>query len=108
MNIDLSGITYAQFAIVLIVVMAVDFATGVVGALASGTFDPSKVADVVTSHLVPRVFPIGALALLAFALPAAQGAHDVLWTASVGLLAAYVVETVASVTANVHVAKPAA
>lgn len=106
-NIDLSSLTFAQFAIALFVVMIVDFLFGVVTALAHGTFSIDKLLNVVETHLLPRVFPIGATGLIAWAVPQAANAHDVIWLSALGLLAAYMLETLASVAGNVSAGNPA-
>lgn len=99
MNIDLSALTLQQFAILLLAVAAVDFATGVYSALHSGSFSWAAVADVLETHVLKRVIPILAPVALSLSLPAGQ-THDVLWSTALAATALYLTETISSITDN--------
>jgi uncharacterized membrane protein YdjX (TVP38/TMEM64 family) len=100
MPIDLSGLTVEQVLLVALVLAIVDTISGITGALATHTFDVSKLADWVTTHVLQRVLPIVALVAIAAALPPGPGADAVRATA-VAALASYLAETVNSVASNV-------
>lgn len=97
MNLDLTTLTPVQFAAVLVIVAAVDFVSGVFGALRAGNFQWSMLVDIVESHGLNRIIPIGAL----FAV-GVVGNVSALCFAADGLLAAYVVETIVSVNGNLN------
>jgi len=93
---DFSALTPIQFAVILLIVAAVDFLSGVIGALfATHTFSWDALLNVLQSHGVFRILPIGAL----FAI-GVVGAIPLLCYAADGFLALYVVETIQSAISN--------
>jgi len=79
----------------LVTLTIADFLTGISAAWRSETFDPACIATFLSTHVVGRVLPIAAIAVLGHFEPA-------LW-ALAGLAAgAYAVETLASVRDNLN------
>ncbi len=77
----------------LVILTTADFITGISAAFRTGTFDPQSVTDFLGYHVVGRVLPIAAIAVLGHFEPS-------LW-ALAGLAAgAYTVETLASIRDN--------
>lgn len=99
MNIDLSQLTLLQLLGVLLVTAAIDTLSGIFGAISNKTFSWSVVAEFLTTHVLRRVFPILGLGFLAQSLGTEQAGAAIWGLALVGL-AAYVAETVASVSSN--------
>lgn len=100
---DLTTLSLASFAALLLLIAAVDTGWHVLTAIATKTFDTQKVADFLITHVVMRVAPIFALAIFghgiaALGVPAIAAAS----LAAVGGLTAYVVETVGSLIAGIQ------
>ena len=106
MSIDLSALTLLQLLGVLLVTAAIDTLSGVFGALSAGTFSWSVVASFLQSHVLARVFPILGLGFLAQTLGTDQ-AGAAIWGVALLGLAAYVAETVASISSNLGTRSPA-
>jgi small basic protein len=100
MNIDLTALTVFQLACVLVVVAAIDTLSGIVGAIQAKTFTVSVLADYLESHVLKRVFPILGLAFIGQTLGGPNGAGAAIWATALLSLAAYIAETVASVSGN--------
>jgi hypothetical protein len=106
--IDLSALTLVQVLTLAVVLAAFDLAAAVVSALVSGTFDASRLPDFLVTHVLSRIFPIGALALLGSGGPAiGLPLIPPLFALAIAGLAAYLVETVASISASLPKALPA-
>jgi hypothetical protein len=92
---DFTHLTSVQFFVILIVVALLDWVTGIIGALRSKTFDLSLVLDVLQSHGIAKVLPIGALFAVGdfAAIPALTLLAD-------GMLALYFVQTIQSAYTN--------
>lgn len=92
---------------VLAVAVILDFAFGVLAALASGVFDWAYVAEFLQTHLLGRVFPILLAAVGGTALgavgdtSAAAASIALLGVAGLGS-AAYLAETTSSIVAHIH------
>lgn len=99
MSIDLNGITWSQMLLITLVVAAVDTLSGIFGAIAKGTFSLSVVADYIRTHVLQRVFPIVGLSFISQTLPGTTG--TAVWAVCLLSLAAYVAETISSVSTNV-------
>lgn len=96
-DLDLSNLTIQQVVGLTILTTAIDVLGGILLAIVHGTFSLSYVAVWLQSHVVPRVFPILALAAIgngvpAFGVPAIPFAYAL----ALAGLAAYVLETIAS------------
>lgn len=101
---DFSALTAVQFVGILLVVAAVDFVTGVYGALVqTHTFTWQQLPAILETHGVFRVVPIGGLFAVGVLgnVPAMCGIAD-------AFLAAYTVETLQSAYSNLQAPKPAA
>ena len=98
MNIDLTGITWGQMLLVTLTVAAVDTLSGIFSAIGNKTFSWGVVAEYLTTHVLRRVFPIVGLSFLSQTLPGTTG--QAVWGICLVSLAAYVAETVASVSSN--------
>lgn len=103
---DLTHLTIAQLVIVLVVVAAVDTASGILGSISAGSFSVAYVATFLESHVLKRIAPIIGLAIISFSLGDPAGAA-VFATALAGLVA-YVTETIASVAGNLPGSRTAA
>lgn len=98
--IDLTSITWQQFAVIAAVVSAVDLVTGIIYAIAPpNVFSFALAARFLESHVLKRVIPLGGLAAIAQSIPPSP-THDGLWVFAVGGLALYVGETVKSISDN--------
>lgn len=98
MDIDLSAITLQQAFGLLAVVTLIDVAGAYLLAVVHGNFSFGVVALWLQSHTIRRVFPIFALAVLGHGIPQ-FGVPEIpaAWAMAVAGLAAYAVETVASI-----------
>ena len=97
MDIDLTALTLWQVFGLLTLVAFLDVAGSMALAVVKGTFSLGAVAIWIQSHVLKRVFPIFALAVLGkgiptFDVPPIEIAFGLALTA----LAAYVLETIAS------------
>jgi hypothetical protein len=99
---DFTQLTAAQFVVVLVAVAVLDLATGIIGSVRDKTFSAQKVLDVLETHGIYRILPIGALWAIgaAAAMPALCAVSD-------ALLAAYFVETMQSSWTNLAATPPA-
>jgi hypothetical protein len=57
---DFTHLTAAQFFVILVGVALLDWATGVIGALRGHAFDLQLVLDVLQTHGIAKILPIGA------------------------------------------------
>ena len=97
MNLDLSNLTLAQAAVVLVIVTALEVASAYLLAVVHGNFDLGVVAVWLQSHTIRRVFPIFALAVVGSGIPQlGVPAIAPAYALALAALAAYVLETVAS------------
>lgn len=101
MNIDLTALTLSQVFATLAIIAAFDVLTAIAAAFAQGTFSLGAVAVWIQSHVLKRVFPIFALAVLGHGL-AVNGttyipAIEPAWWVAIAGLTAYVLETIASI-----------
>lgn len=106
MNVDLSGITLLQLLLITAAVAALDTLSGIFGAISAKTFSWDVVANFLQTHVLQRVFPILGLAFLSQTLGSGTSGAA-LWGLALAGLAAYVAETVASISSNLSPA-PAA
>ncbi len=99
MNLDLENLTLVQVIGLTCLVTVIDVLGGIALAAVHGTFSLAYVAVWLQSHVLPRVFPILALAVIGHGIPA-DGSIVPAIPFAFGLalagLAAYVLETVAS------------
>ncbi|HEX5466376.1 MAG TPA: hypothetical protein VFW92_06840 [Candidatus Limnocylindrales bacterium] len=96
-TLDFSALNLTSFLIVLVILAGVDTVVGIGKALADHTFRLDTVAAFLGSHVLSRILPLAAMALLGqglpqFGLPAVAMA----WALAAGGLAAYFAETVGS------------
>ena len=102
-SINLTNLSWEQFAAILVAVAAFDWVTGVLGALLkTQTFSLQLVLQIISTH-GPTV---GATALL-FAVGQIGGVPALCGVAD-GLLAVYVIQTLQSAGLNVGVLSPSA
>ena len=98
MDIDLTNLTLTQVIGLTVLVTAVDVIAGIALAVVHGKFSLAYVALWLQSHVVPRVTPILLLAALGHGVPAFDiPAIPPAFALAVAGLAAYVLETIASV-----------
>jgi hypothetical protein len=104
MSFDLTHLTLLQLLGVLLVTAAIDTLSGIFGALDAkpSTFSWGVVANFLQTHVLARVFPILGLGFLAQTLGVDQSGAAI-WGAALLGLAAYIAETVSSVSSNVGV-----
>lgn len=94
---DLTNLPLAALFSYLVLVAAVDVGFNVVLSIVHGDFSAIYVADFLRTHILLRVFVIGALGILGHGIPAfGVPAIALVSLAATAGLAAYVVETVAS------------
>lgn len=96
-DLDLTNLTIQQVVGLTILTTLIDVLGGITLSIVHGVFNLSYVAVWLQSHVVPRVFPILALAAVgngipAFDIPAIPFAYGL----ALAGLAAYVLETIAS------------
>ena len=103
MSLDLSTLSLLQIVILLFALTALDWVAGVGGAIAHKTFSVNQVADFLASHVLSRVIP------LIFAAAVGQGVPQIglaavpaVWALFLAGGAAYLAETVASISASLH------
>ena len=92
---DFTALTAAQFAVILTAIALLDFATGVIGALAGHAFSWDAVLQFLYTHMVLKAAPIA----LIFLVGQVAAIAVVCWAAD-GLLAAYFVQTAMSAYSN--------
>ena len=92
---DFSHLTVIQFAVILLVLAAADWVTGVLGAIRAKAFSVQLVLQVLRTHVLLRVAPIAAL----FALGQIGSVLAVVAIADAAL-GVYFVETVLSMESN--------
>lgn len=95
---DLTNLTLTQVIGLTVLVTAIDVIAGVALAIVHGKFSLAFIAIWLQSHVVPRVTPILLLAALGNGIPAFDiPAIPPAFALSVAGLAAYILETIASV-----------
>lgn len=100
---DFTNLTAAQFFVILVVVAAIDFLTGIGAAiLKTHTFDWAAVLNVLYTHGVQKVLPIAAL----FAAGTVSNDPSLCFAAD-GFLALYFVQTLQSSYQNLTTSAPA-
>jgi hypothetical protein len=108
-TIDLTGISLSQFVVVLVCVGGIDLVSGVLSALVNKTFDWTKLPAFVEQHALKFWLPIGGTAFIAWSLPdigSSPTAHQVVFTAAIGLLVLYVLDTLQSLKDNYNAPTP--
>lgn len=97
MSIDLTALTLWQVFGLLTLVAFLDVAGSTALAAVKGTFSLGAVAIWIQSHVLRRVFPIFGLAVLGHGIPQLDvPAIDIAFGLALTALAAYVLETIAS------------
>jgi hypothetical protein len=100
-SLDLTSLTWQQFAVAVLAVTVVRWLLAVVAAIKPpNTFSVSKALAVFRDHVLNIVAPIVGVAFIAMSLPGDSAAHLALWTLACGGLALYVVDTVKAAAAN--------
>lgn len=97
--LDLSAITLQQLIGLTVLVTAIDVLGGIALAIVHGTFSLAYVAVWLQSHVLPRVFPIVALAFIGHGFPedgSIVPAIPFAFGLAIAGLTAYVLETIAS------------
>lgn len=87
----------------MLVVAALDFATGVFAAFRDGTFALDAIAAFLRKHIMGRVAPIGTLLVVGYF---GGAAGQLFLVGAVAAAAAYAAETASSVWGNVNPPKP--
>jgi hypothetical protein len=100
MNLDLTGISWSQLLIAAVVVAIIDTVTGVLGAIAGGTFSAAFLPEFLSSHVLNRVLPIAAAAYLGGVVLAGTSGGQVIFGTALTGLGAYIIATFPSVGAN--------
>jgi hypothetical protein len=96
-QLDLTSLTWQQFALVGIVTALVDWGWATIQAIRPPNQFSLKLAlNVLYTHVLLVVAPIAGLAALAWSFPADSLAHGGLYAAAAGFLALYVGATVKS------------
>lgn len=104
---DLTNIPLIALFTYLILVAALDVGFNVVLSIVHGDFSALYVADFLRTHILLRVFIIGALGVLGHGISALEvPAIPAVSLAATGGLAAYIVETVASLVQALHETTP--
>lgn len=94
---DLTNLPLAALFTYLVLIAFVDVAFNVVLAVVHGDFSAIYLADFLRTHILLRVFVIGALGILGHGIPAAGvPAIAAVSLAATGGLGAYIIETIAS------------
>ena len=97
MDIDLSAITLQQLIGLTVLITILDVLGGVALSAVHGTFSLAYVAVWLQSHVIPRVFPIIALAIIGHGVPALDVPPiPFAFGLAIAGLTAYVLETIAS------------
>jgi hypothetical protein len=111
-NVDLSALTLTQAFATLAVVAAFDVLGSIALSIIQGKFSLGAVATWIQSHVLKRVFPIFAMAVSVMAsrrtAPSTCPAIEPAWLVAIAALAAYVLETVASIRDSIDDASPPA
>lgn len=98
MDIDLTALTITQVFTLTAVVAVLDVLSAMALAVVQGKFSLGAVAVWLQSHVLKRVFPILALAVIGHGIPAADvPAIGPAFALALAGLTAYVLETVASI-----------
>jgi hypothetical protein len=104
---DFTNLPLTALFTYLILIAAIDVGFNIIMAIVHGNFSGSYVADFLRTHILLRVFIIGALGILGHGVPAlGVPAIPAVSLAATGGLAAYVVETVASLVQALHETTP--
>lgn len=109
-SLDLSALTWQQFAVATLAVTFVRWLIAVVAAVVKppNTFSVAMALLVFRDHVLGIVTPIAAVAFISMSLPPASAAHAALWAVACGGLALYVVDTVRSAADNWQAGSPKA
>ena len=100
-QLDLTGLTWQQFAIATLAVSFARWALAVVAALKPpNTFSVEKALEVFRDHVLMIVTPIAAVAFISQSFPSGTPAHVGAWAMACGGLALYVIDTVKSAADN--------
>lgn len=100
-SIDLTSLTWQQFAVAALSVSFVRWLLAVVAAIKPpNTFSVEKSLDVFRDHVLPIAAPISGVAFVAMSLPPDSATHVALWAVACGGLALYLVDTVKSAASN--------
>jgi hypothetical protein len=100
MDIDLTALTLTQAFALLAIVALLDVGGSIAMAITAGTFELAAVGHWIQSHVLVRVFPIFALAVLGHGVDPYVPAIVPAWGLAIVALTAYVLETVGSLTAS--------
>lgn len=100
-TLDLTSLTWQQFALVTLAVSIARWVLAIVAALKPpNTFSVEKALDVFRDHVLMIVTPISAVAFISMSLPADTPAHVMTWVIACGGLVLYVIDTVKSAADN--------
>lgn len=104
---DLTNLPLLALFSYLVIVAATDTVFNIVMAFVHGNFSAAYVADFLRTHILLRVFIIGALGILGHGVPAlGVPAIPAVALAATGSLGAYIVETVASLVEGLKETRP--
>jgi hypothetical protein len=104
---DLTNLPLTALFTYLLLIAAIDVGFNVVMAFVHGNFSAIYVADFLRTHIVLRVFVIGALGILGHGVEAlGVPAIPAVSLAATGGLAAYAIETIASLREGLTDTKP--
>lgn len=108
-TLDLTSLTWQQFALVTLAVSIARWALAVVAAIKPpNTFSVEKALDVFRDHVLMIVTPISAVAFISMSFPGDSAAHAATWGMACIGLGLYVVDTVKSAADNWQSGAPAA
>lgn len=100
-TLDLTSLTWQQFALVTLIVSVARWVLAVVAAVKPpNTFSVEKALDIFRDHVLPIVTPISAVAFISMSFPVDTPAHIATWTMACGGLLLYVIDTVKSAADN--------
>lgn len=100
-SIDLTALTWQQFAVVALAVSVARWVLAVVAALKPpNTFSVGEALAVFPDHVLSIVAPIAGVAFISMSLPPDSAARIATWAIASGGLALYVADTVKSAAAN--------
>lgn len=106
---DLNALTLVQVLTLAVVLAAFDLVAAVVSSLVTHTFDPAKLPNFLVDHVLARIFPIGALAVIGAGGPyIGLPLIPPMFALALAGLAAYLVATVASISASLPLSSPIA
>jgi len=97
-SLDFANLSLTALFTYLVLLTSIDVGVNVLLSLINRNFSGAYVADFIRTHILVRVFAIGALGVLGHGVPAlGVPPIQVLTLAATGALAAYAIETVNSV-----------